>query len=549
MPRLAIAYLMPVSVIIFYLCLTSGAYLYGDAQVRNSVAERQLEWVKQQVFRTQHLVESALLVQDLERIEQEVSLASTDPNVMVYILLDSASKIRFANHLVWRNSNAIQVIDGYLFERHYEVVSSTQAYIHINEDRLSIQAYYPLIPNSDLGPDNNVELLYVEYDLSLLMAKASNSLQKTFYLFWGAGTVFLLILLCFLHWLIIRPLKRLNHSTMGEPIKPTGWLPAELNRLQDGFELIKDNASYNLKRLNDSEQRWLFAVNGNHKGIWDWNIATGEVFMSDSWKAMLGCAPLDNTDDFRAWKGRIHVEDKARVLQSLQEHLNGDSQTFECVYRLRHRQGHYIWVLDRGMLIDWDDQGRPSRIIGMNTDVSDSLNTQNTPKTTKAEAWLEQQMLRHTKAKQSALFVIRLADTQVQSNAVEKPLIQLFIARLSNYLSAVGLNGHYHDGEYVFIASALALASASDSDIARRHSLAIGSDIARLLTQDDSLDGGMLRAFSFSIGIALAESAKQLPVSVWLKQARVAASRSHSHKSPCSIYSDTNTTELHGHDS
>ncbi|WP_244623591.1 PAS domain-containing protein [Shewanella salipaludis] len=545
MPRLAIAYLMPVSVIMFYLCLTSGAYLYADAQVRGSVAERQLEWVKQQVFRTQHLVESALLVQDLERIEQEVSLASTDPNVMVYILLDSASKIRFANHLVWRNSNAIQVIDGYLFERHYEVVSSTQAYIHINRDRLSIQAYYPLIPNSDLGPDNNVELLYVEYDLSLLMAKASNSLQQTFYLFWGVGTVFLLILLCFLHWLIIRPLKRLNHSTMAEPIKPTGWLPAELSRLQDSIELIKDNASYNLKRLNDSEQRWLFAVNGNHKGIWDWNIATGEVFMSDSWKAMLGCAPLDNTEDFRAWKGRIHAEDKARVLQSLQEHLNGTTQTFECVYRLRHRQGHYIWVLDRGMLIDWDDQGRPSRIIGMNTDVSDSLSAQSSPKATKAEAWLEQQMLRHTKAQQSALFVIRLAGTQVQPNAAEKPLIQLLIARLANYLSAVDLNGHYHDGEYVFITSALA----SDSEIARRHSLAIGSDIARLLTQDNSLEDDMLQAFTFSIGIALAEPAKQLPLSIWLEQARIAAGSSHGHKSPCSIYSDANTTELHGHDS
>ena len=110
LPKLSLSLLVPACIFILYLGLVCGEYFYEHAQLNEQLALRQSEQIQKDLFRMRHVVESSLLTQDLERIEQEVALVSTDQNMMVYVILDSGSEIQFANHIIWRESNATNVL-------------------------------------------------------------------------------------------------------------------------------------------------------------------------------------------------------------------------------------------------------------------------------------------------------------------------------------------------------------------------------------------------------------------------------------------------------
>ncbi|BFL86376.1 hypothetical protein LFREDSHE_48260 [Shewanella baltica] len=370
--KLSLAVLLPLCMLTLYLVLVIGEYLFESDQVRAELAQRQSTLIKQQLFRMQNVVQSAQALQDVERIEQEVSLAALDMGTMVYILVDADSRIRFANHTVWRDSNAMQVIDGYDATRHRAVVQAFLPQILINLERLTIQAYYPVLPQYG----GAVDLIYLEADLAPLVAEASAKLQQRFMRVWGLGGLLLIGFTFILYFLLIRPFQILSEAAkqVGTSSFSTSipWSSSEVLSLQASLQQVHERLSRAVKQLNDSELRWLFAVEGSRNGIWDWDISTGEVFLSDRWKEMIGYAPDELAGVFQTWETRLHPDDRDIVLDALQEYVSGKSKEFESVHRLRHREGHYVWVLDRGMLVDWDPQGRPTRMIGIHMDVSES---------------------------------------------------------------------------------------------------------------------------------------------------------------------------------
>ncbi len=124
------------------------------------------------------------------------------------------------------------------------------------------------------------------------------------------------------------------------------------------------------EELRKSEERWQLALKGNNDGIWDWNLATNEVFFSPRWKQILGYEDDEFPNDFNEWLQRVHAEDYSRVSQLLQEHLQGKIAFYSTEYRLQCKDGTYKWVLDRGQAL-WDEAGQPVRMAGSNTDISD----------------------------------------------------------------------------------------------------------------------------------------------------------------------------------
>lgn len=124
------------------------------------------------------------------------------------------------------------------------------------------------------------------------------------------------------------------------------------------------------RALASSEQRWQLAVAGTNDGIWDWNIATGELFMSDRWLAMLGHEHGELPAHVDTWRGLVHADDLPRTLERLQEHLAGRSAFFEAEFRMRSRDGGYRWILGRGKA-QVDADGRPVRMAGSQTDVTE----------------------------------------------------------------------------------------------------------------------------------------------------------------------------------
>jgi len=105
-------------------------------------------------------------------------------------------------------------------------------------------------------------------------------------------------------------------------------------------------------------------------GYWDWNLKTNEVFYSKEWKAMLGYTEEElETNSPSVWDALVHPDDREAVYQLISDHLHGKTPNYRSEQRLRCKDGNYKWVLDRGRVIEWNDAGEPSRMIGTHTDI------------------------------------------------------------------------------------------------------------------------------------------------------------------------------------
>ena len=127
--------------------------------------------------------------------------------------------------------------------------------------------------------------------------------------------------------------------------------------------------------LMESRERFELAVRGAHDGLWDWNLETGEVYLSPRWKSILGYEDHEVANSFEEWETRIHPDDRQRALAAVWDHLDGLSPHYELEHRLLHRDGTYRWVRTRGTSVR-NDSGRPTRLAGAHWDVTERKKTE-----------------------------------------------------------------------------------------------------------------------------------------------------------------------------
>ena len=128
-------------------------------------------------------------------------------------------------------------------------------------------------------------------------------------------------------------------------------------------------------RLRQSEERLTLAFAGAREGVWDWNLETGAVVYSPRWKEMLGYGEDEIEPHVRAWEALLHPEDKPRA-DALRERLSHGSGTYEGEFRLRHKEGHYIHVLSRGLPVRAHAGGPVVRIVGTHLDITEGKRTE-----------------------------------------------------------------------------------------------------------------------------------------------------------------------------
>lgn len=122
--------------------------------------------------------------------------------------------------------------------------------------------------------------------------------------------------------------------------------------------------------LRISEERFNLAMQGSNDGLWDWNAITNEVYYSPRWKRMLGYEEHEIGNNLEEWKDRIHPDDFPHVQACLEAYFQGKTQHYENTHRIRHKAGHYLWVLDRGIGL-WNEAGnQPYRLVGTHTDLT-----------------------------------------------------------------------------------------------------------------------------------------------------------------------------------
>ncbi|MDD5332398.1 MAG: EAL domain-containing protein [Rhodoferax sp.] len=144
----------------------------------------------------------------------------------------------------------------------------------------------------------------------------------------------------------------------GRPVKRTAML-------QDITERKQAEAAW-----RENEQRWKLALESIGDGVWDWHVQTGERFSSKRLKEMYGFAEHEELDRDEI-DTRTHPDDQAQVLRDRQAHFDGLTPTYVNEHRVRCRDGSWKWVLTRGLVISRDAQGKPLRMIGTHTDITE----------------------------------------------------------------------------------------------------------------------------------------------------------------------------------
>jgi two-component system sensor histidine kinase UhpB len=116
--------------------------------------------------------------------------------------------------------------------------------------------------------------------------------------------------------------------------------------------------------LRESEERLRLALNGSKSGLWDWEVTTGKAYFSPSGEKILGFSPGEMEHSIQTWENLLHPQDRPRVMQALNEHLEGRTSFYETEHRLQAKQGDWVWVDVMGQVITRDDKGRPLRMAG-----------------------------------------------------------------------------------------------------------------------------------------------------------------------------------------
>ena len=122
--------------------------------------------------------------------------------------------------------------------------------------------------------------------------------------------------------------------------------------------------------LRESEERYALAARGANDGLWDWSLGTNEVYYSPRWKGMVGCSDAEIGATPDDWLARVHPEDVERVRADIASHVAGYSPQLETEHRIRHRDGHYVWVSCRGVAVR-DALGKATRMAGSLTDITE----------------------------------------------------------------------------------------------------------------------------------------------------------------------------------
>ena len=123
--------------------------------------------------------------------------------------------------------------------------------------------------------------------------------------------------------------------------------------------------------LSRSEERWKFALEGSGDAAWDRNIQTYDGVYSRRWREMLGYGEDELMPECDEWMGPVHPEDLPHFEEALQAYLEGRTSTLVHEQRVLSKDGSWKWILTRGMLVSRDADGKPLRLIGTHSDITE----------------------------------------------------------------------------------------------------------------------------------------------------------------------------------
>jgi diguanylate cyclase (GGDEF)-like protein/PAS domain S-box-containing protein len=333
------------------------------------------------------------------------------------------------------------------------------------------------------------------------------------------------------------------------------WLPTAtpivLFALTGGAVALTDQ--YRTTRLlQQSEERYALAVRGANEGLWDWNLKTDRIYFSPRWKEMLGYLETELDDRPESWFNRIHPDDLESLKEAIDEHLTGVSSHLEHEHRIQHRDGHYRWVLSRGMAVR-DRDGKAYRMAGSQTDVTERKQAEeklrrlalydNLTELPNRAFFLDElrHAIAHAQRQPLYTFAVLLLDLdrfQVVNtslgNAIGDQLLVAIAHRLKAFLAPDGIVARLGGDEFAILL--VNIENASDA-------IRLADQIQRLLALPFHLEGHEVFT-TVSIGITLSAAHYSQPEHL-LRDADTAMYRAKSQgKARCQVFDKTMHTRM-----
>jgi len=136
------------------------------------------------------------------------------------------------------------------------------------------------------------------------------------------------------------------------------------------FQQLRHKRLYHMQ-IKLSEERLKLSLWGSGDEMWDWNIKKSKIYRSNIWGILEfpqdGTRNVGNGDDNET---NIHQKDISRITDALQDHFDDKTEHFEATYRVKDKDDQWIWVLDRGKVVERDDKDKPTRMTGTLKDIS-----------------------------------------------------------------------------------------------------------------------------------------------------------------------------------
>ena len=147
-----------------------------------------------------------------------------------------------------------------------------------------------------------------------------------------------------------------------------------LQDLTEHASLQEKTAGYahDLRTLQRESERTANILEGTNAGTWDWHIVRDEVTVNRRWAEITGHTLEEiGRMDTQAWHGTVHPDDLPEVLAKLEQHYKGERDYYDAEFRMRHKDGHWIWVQSRGKVVERDPEGNPVRVSGIHQDITE----------------------------------------------------------------------------------------------------------------------------------------------------------------------------------
>jgi PAS domain S-box-containing protein len=206
----------------------------------------------------------------------------------------------------------------------------------------------------------------------------------------------------------------------------------KIERQRIELEIVKDKLSLSL----ENELRYSRALDATSDGLYDMNVLTGTAHCNSRYYTMCGYELYELPPSIETWLFLMHPDDIDEALFKLNEQISQNNEFLENEYRLKHKDGHWVWILDRSRIMEYDESGNPLRIVGTHIDITERKLAQDKIKNLLHEKEIILVEVNH-RIKNTMLTVQFLLQNQSDRN--EDPLVKNILLDASNRIKSMAV--------------------------------------------------------------------------------------------------------------